>query len=268
MNYPVDQEFYLVRSTNSIVNTTLNIDPNKGYTHVTVSSCSIPKTFYVLPNNCSLIINEGKTAYTFNFMAGNYTINSFISIFNTSISTSGCSYTYSVSYPNRNTQVDTGFFTFTVSNNSGIQPSFFTSNIYLGNIMGILENVVYNFSGNTLTSSTQINYQSYDELVLKSDIVSNKMSLLQEIYSADDLYQSSILWQNNNLQLNAKILNPLASNNYTFSLLDGDGNTINLNGNPWSMVICVFKISNIEKVIKDYIQLQLIKEKMGNVDLE
>lgn len=267
MDYPVDHEFYLIRTSQSSFTTSLQIDASKKFTHIAVSSLSIPKTYYVLPNNCSLIINEGKNSYSFNFVAGNYSANSFMSIFNNN-NNSGCAYTYTCTYPNKNSAVDTGLFTYTVTNNSGVQPSFYTSDIYLGNIMGFVQGTTYNFVGNNLVSATVLNFQSYDEIIITSNIVSNRMNLLQEVYANDSIYNSSINWINTNLPLNAKLLSGLCGNTFTFNLLDSEGGLIGLNGNEWSMVIVIFKIDNLSSVIKSYIDIELSKQRIEKIDLE
>jgi hypothetical protein len=111
-----------------------------------------------------------------------------------------------------------------------------------------------------------VNFQSYDELLICSDIVKNQWGLLQDIYSAGNAYNSSIVWVNSSLELNAKPINPVASNTYTFSLQDISGNLIELNGSEWSFVLCLFKVSDFEHIIKRFIEVLLLDKHVQNLE--
>ena len=54
MNNITQKEYFVIRGTTSSISSDLVIDYTKNYDHVTISSCSIPKTFYVIPKNCDL----------------------------------------------------------------------------------------------------------------------------------------------------------------------------------------------------------------------
>ena len=265
MNNITDREYFLVRSSSNPVTICLNIDFSRKYDHVAVSSASIPKTFYVLQENCTLTVNENGVIRNVTFMAGNYNVRSFSSIFVTNLS-AVCSYTYTCSYPNPSTDVDTGKFTFTVSGNGGVQPTFSTLDIYLANVLGFAQAVVYPFVGNVLMSTNVINFQSFDELKIISDIVTNKSNLLQEIYINDIPYSSSLCWQNPSLEVNGKPINPLGNNTYTFTLQDSDGGLVALNGNSWSFWLCIFKVNDIDSILKQYIELMTLEMEKKSLD--
>ena len=257
MNNITQREYYVIRSSESKISTALNIDLSKDYDHITISSASVPKTYYVLPSDCALEVDEDGKVNTCNFLKGNYNLKSFAVIFK-SVVEGVCLFGYSVNYPLSSTEIDTGKFTFVVDGNFGVQPKMRTSNIYLARVMGIKINVWYTFVSNSLKSVNVVNFQSYDELLIKSNIVKNKENLLQEIYSTGNPYNSSILFQNDNLPLNAKLVNNLTSSEFEFSLQDTDGNLIDLNGSEWSFVICIFKINNIDTIMKRFIEMMLL----------
>jgi len=264
MNNISDAEYFVINSTSCNFSTNLNIDLTRNYTHVALTSCGIPKTFYVLPNTCTLTVTEGTETSNITFLAGNYSAKqTFLTQFNANMT--GCNYTYNITYP---TMPDTGLYSINVSNNSGVQPSIMTSDNFLAGCLGILPNMSYTFSGNTFTSVKVINFQAYSQLLIKSNIVSNKSKLLQEIYVSDNLYNNAVVWNNNNTEINAKSLKPVSSNVYDFTLQDVDGNIVNLNGAEWSFVIVLFKVDDLSTVIKRYIEVELLKEKMNNIDLE
>jgi hypothetical protein len=96
--------------------------------------------------------------------------------------------------------------------------------------------------------------------------VKNRESLLQEVYTAGNPYNTSVVWQNSDLLINAKILNPVTSNVYNFALLDSNDGLINLNGSEWSFVLCAFKISNVDMAIKSYLHLKMLEIDKLNLD--
>ena len=263
MNNITEQEFFLVKSSSSKFTANLNIDKNVGYTHIAVCSCSIPKTYWCLPVNATLVVTEGIYTTNITFQAGNFSSKTFLLYLATVMKGTQWAYNFVSS---SNTIPDTTKYTYAVTGNGDIQPSFLTSSTYLARMMGINVNTVTSFVGNSLTSPNSINFQSYDEILVKSDMVRNRMNLLQEVYSNGDLYNSSILWQNQDIYSTAKLLNTNVTNLYNFSLQDVDNNLIGLNGNQWSLVICVFKVGNLDMVVKKFIELIMMKEKLNNME--
>ena len=267
MNNISAQEYYVVSSSSSSFQTYVPVDISRQYTHVAVTSACIPKTYYVLPNPAVLQITQnGGLSYNVTFAAGNYSTISFAPLFVSNVAAAGvspCSYT--ISLPDSLTKVQTSKFTFAVTGNT-VQPQFLIQDYFLARIMGFLPNVPYTFVGNSLLSANVINFQSYDELLIKSNMVSNKANLLQEIFSSQNLYNSSINWTNPSIQMNAKILVPNSTNFYSFSLVDEQNNQINLNGSEWSIVLCFFKISNFEEVVKRYIELASLQHLESKID--
>lgn len=256
------QEFFVVSCNSNPFQTYLPLELDKGFTHVAVSSCCIPKTYYVLPNRAVLTINQGGSYIFVTFPAGNYSVASFPALFSSLVNTAPgvAPFVYSCTFPNSGTSVQTSKFTFSVTNNAGVQPVFTINDFYLGRVMGFQDSQNHVFVGDSLISTNVVNFQSYDELLIQSDMVTNKSNLLQEIYSSANQYNSSIIWSNNSLPLNAKILNPTSSNVYTFSLVDEYQNLINLNGSEWSFIITVFKVSDFEKTIKQFIEMYMLQE--------
>ena len=90
-------------------------------------------------------------------------------------------YTYVMSTPNVQQTADTGLYTWTVSNNGGVQPSFIVGD-YLYEQLGLNPNTTYNFVGNSLTSLNVVKFQLEDSLFIHSDIANNgNDNVLQEM---------------------------------------------------------------------------------------
>jgi hypothetical protein len=261
MDSIVDSEYFIIRSSQSIFNTMIDIDPERKFNRVCITSASIPKTFYVLKNDAVLSVLEGKTTTNITFRKGNYDLNSFKSVFVSEMK--GCVWDYDISYPSR-TQVNTNKYTYTVSGNSG-QPVFRTGDKYLGGVMGLDVNTDYTFSGNELVSEKVINFQAYDEIKIMSNIAKNKSSLLQEIYSTGEPYGSSILFQQMDSLANSKILNNINGNVFEFKLLDSENSEIDLNGSEWSFCIMLFRVDNLSEVIKKFIEILITEKEKENI---
>lgn len=263
MNNILDAEYFTVRETSTNIQVSLNIDVNKKYTHIAVCSLSVPKTFYVLPSDAELIVDENGVLGTVVFQKGNYDSVTFQSYFAGRMASSGLSWSYGISYQE---VPDIGKYTFSVSGNAGIQPSFYTENEYLADMMGITKSEDNLFVGDSLTSPNVLDFQAYDALLLKSNVVANKLGLLQEVYTAGNPYNSNIVWVNPNIELHSKHVALNGSNVYSFSLLDADGNLIELNGSHWSMVLCVFRTDDLSRIIKDKILIDSMEKDLENID--
>ena len=261
MNNIIDKEYFIIRSRETELDVSLPISADRKFDHVAVSSLSIPKSFYVLPTNAILEIKENNVIKNITFEKGNYNYKSFQTIFkNKLLAEPSLEFKYSITFPNPLTQIDTEKFTYTVTQNHNSQPSFRINNQYLAGIMGFEINTWYDFILNSLTSEHHINFQSYDEILIKSDMVRNQASLLQEVYSNEVPYGGSISYKCDDILISSKLLKPNTTNIYHFSVLDSNGVSIDLNGSEWSMIICLFRISNIDEVIKKYIEIRMLEK--------
>ena len=264
------QDFFVIKSSDSNFQIQLNIDKDRHYTHAAVSSCCIPKTYYVLPRDAVLTVNHpgGAGDVLITYPKGNSSVLSFPLIFTSLVNSApGISpFIYSVSFPSSATGTQTGKFTFSVQNNAGVQPTFRTNDYYLARIMGLTVSTTYAFSENSLTSPNVVNFQSYDELLILSDRVKNNANLLQEIYASGGMYNSSILWSNASLPLNAKLLKPNNTNLFKFTLVDGFDTEVDLNGSEWSFVLKLFRTSNYEDTMKKYIEYSLLDQQRKSLE--
>jgi hypothetical protein len=240
-----DVQKYVIKSNQTIFHKALDIDQQKNYTHIAVESISIPKTFYTIPTDATLIVNEDGKETIINILKGNYSVRSLQIILN--IEFQNCDYTYVMSHPNASIEVDTAKFTFTVSNNSS-QPIFSTSSKFLAQALGFVQNVEYQFESNILVSVNVVNFQSYAELVLKSNIVENKSQILQAVYTSTTPYNSEISWNCTDLETYAVPIKNNKSNVYSFSLLTEDDDVIDLNGSSFSFVIQIFRDVNQKQI--------------------
>jgi len=250
-----NRDSFILRSTAKI-STILKTDLSK-YTHCVVKTVSIPKTYYVLPDNGDLILNEGMSDLTVTFKRGNYNVNSFRLLLQTKLNAAGV-FTYSVSFPNNRVDVDSGHYTIKAIDTGGVPFTIKTSNIYLAQMIGIFPDIVYTSTLDSFESVAVVNFQSYDEILIRSNIVTSQDQILQEVYSSGQLYNTSIEWNSHDVLLDMKKIKHLGINQpLEFFLTDSNGNDVNLNGNYWSMAIMFFKENNIIEAFKRYMKLKI-----------
>lgn len=222
----------------------------------TVLAINIPKTYYMVQDGeNTMTLTENSVETTITFTPGNYNRTNLKSIFQNLLNNNtsqGWSYVVSKAASNA---VDTGKYTFTVTGNSGLQPSFTFGDGKLHEMLGFDENTVNTFSGDTLTSVNVIKIQKEDSLFVRSDITGNhSVQILQEVYShvSSDFDHIDLIVPDPLIY--AKHINNHHTNIYRFQLTDENGKEINLNGNNWTMTLCLFKLDytsdNINKYIK------------------
>lgn len=264
----IQQNFFVIKGNQSTISTSLPIPTSLiDFTHVSVSSLSIPKTFYTLPSDAKIIISENnQPEHVLVFSKGNYTSQTFLSILNNKFATAGLDYDYVLTYPDLSLEPDTGKYTLTVSNNLGNDVDITIEDEYLSGMLGLDVNTTYTFSS-TLESDNVISFQVYDKLIIKSNLVANQSALLQDVVSSANPYFSNIVYQNTNLLANAKRIesNVMKNNIFTFTILNSLNKPIDLNGSTWSIVIAFFTIDPVFKVVREYIEMMVMEETKKNL---
>lgn len=240
----------------------INLNPTEKYDRCVVLSAVIPKSYYLIAAPySSFTLTEGTSNVTVTIPDGNYSASSFrIAVTNLLNAVSPNHYTYSITYPNTATSANTGLYTYSVTGNSGTQPSFtFSSNDTVNEQFGF-DVGTYTFSGNTLTSINVIKMQSEDTVYIHSDMCTNGTdNVLQEIFSnAPDF--SSIKYQCVNVEAYSKNITTQNNNVYRFIITDEDGRTLNLNGLNVVFVLCVYKNDDINEMIKSYLKYKLLEQ--------
>lgn len=216
------------------------------YNAVCIVQASIPKSWYNMPNNYNTFtLTELSVSTTITVPVGNYTkINlatKLASILTTASTLLGNNWIYTCSYPVY-TEADDFKLTFTVSGNSGNQPSFTFSNNSPFRQLGF-DVGTYNFSTNTLKSSNAINLSYVLRAFIKSNIVQETTdNILEEILSVGSFPpQSIVFFQQYAFDMNSKPFNTSTTNSWNFILEDSYGQEIDLNGVPWAFTVCFFQ---------------------------
>lgn len=247
-----------INGTHSNFNYKLQFNDNIPYDRVVVLQATIPKSYYLVQdgkNTFTLV--HGLSSYTITVPAGNYGRTTFQSTI-LSLLNAASSFVYAISYPS-STARQTGKFTFTVSNNASVQPSFVFTD-YLYECFGFNENSTNTFSGNSLTSENIIKLQAEDTIFIHSDICQNENdNVLQEIYAADNPNFANITFVQNNLESYSKHLTTTQNNIYNFQITNENDVELELNGLNVNLTLMLYQEDNLNTFIKNFLKLQLAK---------
>lgn len=268
-DYFVEKEIFYINSRNRLLgedghfSILLDIDPQINYSHCSLVSASIPKTFYsVQSDNNTFILEEDGVQTVITVPIGNYSRNSFKLILQTllnSETTQG--WLYTVNYENIARSQDTGHYFLSVSGNAGIQPKFIIGTA-LYEQLGFNRNSVNIFVANILESVNVVNLNPETTLLLKSDMVHSRTGILQSILSTTTDSFDYIIFQNGSIHETSQKMTKVKSNIYTFSITDEDSNILDLNGLNIVLTLMVFKHAEstttlIYDLLRNYIRLKI-----------
>lgn len=265
MSLIMNKRIFYIDSHNRISGTHSNFSiqldyKNEDYDHCVVLQASIPKSYWLIQNRQNtFILDEISNQVVITMPVGNYSRSSFAYQLQYQMNTNSPNHwTYQISIPNASTIGDTGFYTWTVSTNLGVQPRFIFGD-YLYEQLGFNPNTSYNFTGDTLTSINVVKFQLEDSIFIHSDIANNGVdNVLQEILGVQNTDYANIIYLCPDVEAYAK---PISSNNnniYRFQLSDEDGVEIDLNGQNIVFTLMLFKKDQINKLVRQFLKLSLM----------
>jgi hypothetical protein len=261
-----NKKLYYINSNNKLSGThsdftyQIHVPRESKFNRICVLQCTIPKSYYLIePGYNTFILEELAVQTTITIPIGNYNRKQFqaavLSLLNTNTSQA---WVYTISYPS-SSGVQSGKFTFTVTGNSGNQPSFIFG-VTLAAQFGFDKNTTNTFVGSTLTSTNIINLQREDSVYIHCDCCTNESdNILQEIFSLNSIDFGNIIYNNDNLEAYSKDLISNEKNVYHFWLTDEDGVPLDLNGMNIQITLLLYESNNVFEMLKNYLKYTLIK---------
>lgn len=221
----------------------------------------LPRSFYNIPiENNTFILDEGGIQTTITIPVGSYSKISLPIVLSALLTASSPnSWVYTMTYPNVSTTGDTFKFTWTAKLTDGSsppsQPAFiFDTTMYRQ--LGFLKNSTNYFVGDSLTSENCVNLAYILRAYVKTDLIQDS-DYLEEILNYGSTCTLGISYfQQQNFDLNSRVFNNNNSNSWNFSLIDGFGNPIHLNGIPWSFSVVFYQRSNTNEVVKNNVLIE------------
>jgi hypothetical protein len=236
----------------------IDIEKNTTYNRVCLLDCDIPKSFYTVQTNSYFTLTESAGSVNITLDAGNYNILSFKNIVAAALnSNSPTGYTYTMTFPNSNSQPSTGKFTINVSGN-GVDIPYITINTTLYDQFGCDQEDVLYLTANTYTSANVVDFQKTNTVFVKSNCCDGeKDGILAEIYTKTSDY-STIEYNSPDIIFSSRVLSRNSVNLYHFTIVDKNELTLQLNGGSVVMTILFYEISDFHELAKKTMIMDLL----------
>lgn len=214
------------------------------YNQVAMLAASIPKTFYIFPDQYnSFILQEGTDLATITIPEGNYGRTSLANVVKSLLnSNSPNGWTYNITFNSGNNSGDDGKYTFSVSGNASVQPSFIFTTNSPHEQLGFEINSTNTFVSDSLRSTGVIKIILEDCIFVRSDICKNfQDNVLQEIYTADNPSYTSIVFKNHDYKAYGKSISDKTTDMFNFWITDENNVPILLNNNNVNFTLIFWK---------------------------
>lgn len=264
---------YKISGTASNFTYNVRLPRRTQYDSVALLQASIPKSYYLVksPYNTFTLTENGLNA-TITVPAGNYSMASFKTVLQALlIARSPRSYTYTITQPSTATEASTGKYTFTVSGNAGVQPSFtFPSGSELYLQMGFNSASTNTFSANNLISANVVDFNTTRAVLIKSDMIegvgtgTHGSAVLQEIFSFNTSDFSNIGFANPAPQFSAKRLVSTQQDVATFIFTDLNDKQLDFNGGSVNFSLVFFKRDNYNELALQDLKMKYFNDLYGN----
>lgn len=238
----------------------INLKPNHKFNYMAVVSANVPKSYYLVEaarNNAYFVLTEGASSATVTLPDGNYNVTSFQPLMETALNNAsismGHAFMYNITFPNTNTETQTNKFTYSVSNNAGVQPvfTFGVNSTGMSNMMGFNDFTSNTFVADTIISTITVRFQHTFYVQIKSSSArqpnsgDDDTSILATLPVGNTVDGNFINYEMIDLSdAGVELTNP-NSNQFTFSLYDDDDQLLNLQGQDWTMRIMIYTYNNI-----------------------
>lgn len=230
------QIFYInstqrLTGTDSDFTVNLDFDSNHDFTHVVVLQASLPASNWLIQDNENTFqLKEGGTTVIITITSGNYNRRSLATVVTTALNNASPNHwIYSVTFSNVATQVDKGYYTFSVTGNTSQPSLIFTTFCY--EALGFNINSTNVFVANNLNSTNVVKLVPENQFFIHSTLCSNHNDdILQDMYSAGVNSYSSILFQNFNIEATSKKFVSNQNNNFRIYITNELNDIIDFHG--------------------------------------
>ena len=267
--YFIDSQERVSGRPGAFLSAPINMTNSNSYDTVIMSQCAIPKSWYNVPQNYNTFtLDENGAQVIISIPIGNYNKNNLMVVLSNLLTTNSPNgKTYSITYPNINTEGDTGKYTFTVSPwGVGDTYSFIFDSQSMFQQMGFDGSSTNTFdpATGTLTSTNQINFQIISSIFITSDLCVEE-DVFQEIYNVGTVISSAFIYfQQNTYDMNTKRLLTNSNNSWNFVLLDQLDREIYLNGVDWQFSMIFYHRMDYPELARQNLQIKNLERIVQN----
>ena len=255
-------------------------EPDVPFTHACIIKATIPRSYYNIRSgfNTFQLLEGASNAYV-SIAPGVYNVYSWMDALSAAITlASPNGYTYTVTKPDPSQVSDTGKLTFTVTGNSGVQPSFviyakspFAQLGFNANFLYGLVNNTVTFAANKLVSEDAINLSPIGALYIHSDICSSGVSggdnILCVVPTPDSPFFGNIEYASIDTETNSRALStPSAAKVFSFTITDVYNQPVDLNGQQVTYELLVYAQQDAFKDVGEYIHQKALEALIAQPD--
>lgn len=224
----------------------LDIPDDSRFDTACVLNMTIPRSYYLIragQNRFTLRI--GEEAYELSVRPGNYNVRNFISTLLPMLN----------QYATFTMTFDEIVGKYTYGTTSTDVSFIFSDPSRLGHQMGFDEVSTNTFVDSSLVSANVVDFVSTSTLFLHSDLVSDRTSILQEIYSDNSVPYSNLVYSCKFPSMYSKSLQTNSSSTFTFSLQDEHDLDVDLNGHELLFTLLLYRKEDMPKLMKSIVQI-------------
>jgi hypothetical protein len=243
----------------------LNLPQGGIFNRVCVRQVSIPSSYYSISNGYNTFtLVEGSNSAVITIPQGSYSVLSLQSTLTSLLNLNSPSgFTYTISFPSYS-QTQTNKYTFTVSGNGGVLPSFnFGTSLYLQ--MGFYASSSNSFSYNaltgiySLTSSNVVCLNPINRIFIQSSSLcpdEQNNTLLELLLASNYQNGAFIFYETVNYDIASKNFDSNNNNVANFFICDELGNALQLNGLDVSFSLAFYLKDDTSELHRDTLFLK------------
>lgn len=251
MNHIVNKEYHIITGKTNPFTVEIPLSKINEFKYVLLSGCSIPKSWYALPDGGTLYLTIDATEYQVPIPACNpnpISLGTFVK--NYMHITYGVNIT--MRYPDPRVELDTNKFTVSYI---GSEMKIRCSNLFLAHMVGLDDEKSESTQLGSWISPYPLDFQSHNKISILTDLVSGKS--LKEIVANTTPYNSYIEYVCPDLSSHFRHLsNSLAKGIYKFTIVDENSLLINFGNQVVTLSLCFFNTSEIDNIHREWISAQ------------
>lgn len=237
----------------------INLAQSQHYTDVCVIQASIPRSLFNVPSGYNTFtLTENGVDATVTISPASYSVFNLIPVLEAALNAASPNgWVYTVTFPALD-QPQTFRYTYTVTGNGGLQPSF-TFGVGMFRLMGFLTGTTNTFVADTLVSVAGVNFAYSSRAFIKSDVCQNTdRGILQEIlnYATNCSPYTYCYFEQMACDLTSRNFNDQSRNSWNFTLVDGFDQEIDTNNISWSFTVAFYARADTHEVQKTALMIQ------------
>jgi hypothetical protein len=222
----------------------LDIPDGEKFDTCCVLAMTVPQSYYLIRAGLNeLIVEINGTRHTISIPPGNYSAKNFPTELTSKMQQIGLSVVITFNQT-------MGKYDYLINEPVGSVKFIFEDPSRLGHQMGFDEVSTNEFVDGILTSKNVLNFEATNTLFLHSDMVQDSTSVLQELYSANAIAFSNLIYNCRFPAMYSKKLRSRTNGVFNFSLVDEHDKELDLNGHHILITLLLYRKENLPQLFR------------------